>query len=26
MLAPYLDQQEALRYAGLARELLNDGG
>ncbi len=25
MLAPYLDQQEALRYAGLARELLNDG-
>ena len=26
MLAPYLNQQEALRYAGLARELLNDGG
>jgi AcrR family transcriptional regulator len=26
MLAPYLDQQEALRYAGLARELLNEGG
>lgn len=26
MLAPYLDQHEALRYAGLARELLNDGG
>jgi AcrR family transcriptional regulator len=26
MLAPYLDQQGALRYAGLARELLNDGG
>jgi AcrR family transcriptional regulator len=25
MLAPYLDQQEALRYATLARELLNDG-
>jgi AcrR family transcriptional regulator len=26
MLAPYIDQQEALRYAGRARELLNDGG
>lgn len=26
MLVPYLDQHEALRYAGLARELLNDGG
>jgi AcrR family transcriptional regulator len=25
-LAPFLDQQEALRYAGLARELLNEGG
>jgi AcrR family transcriptional regulator len=25
-LVPYLDQHEALRYAGLARELLNHGG
>ncbi len=25
-LAPFLDQREALRYVGLARELLNDGG
>lgn len=24
-LVPYLDQQEALRYAGLARDLLNEG-
>lgn len=23
---PFLDQQEALRYAGLAKELINDGG
>jgi AcrR family transcriptional regulator len=25
LLVPFLDQQEALRYVGLARELLNDG-
>jgi AcrR family transcriptional regulator len=25
-LVPFLDQQEALHYAGLARELLNEGG
>ena len=25
-LVPFLDQQEAVRYAGLARELLNEGG
>jgi AcrR family transcriptional regulator len=25
-LVPFLDQQEALRYTGLARELLNEGG
>jgi AcrR family transcriptional regulator len=25
-LVPFLDQQEAIRYAGLARELLNEGG